>query len=175
MKESLSIISLVILVSGIMIGFADKSTLIVLVSVIGGLLLLGISKIMSIAEGIHYRALQLPLSEQQLKLIMRKSEKYRLESSAFSIYPNMRTEYSLLLLDGEFYLNADAFHDYLKRDGMEYTFALPNQAPVVIMRSYSYSKGVELFGFQNQGYLMLKSIHVNPTIKGSKVFLEDLK
>jgi hypothetical protein len=172
MKNFLAIISYIIFVFGITIGLAYNNLLFVLIIIIGGFLLLGVSKIIGIAEGINKRVLQLPLTYDQFKLIMKNATQYSVESNNFEVYPNLRTQYSFLCLDEETYINSDVFHNYLNKDGFEFMYKLPDTDPQIIMSSGFYYKGVELFLFEGQYYVMLKRLNLKPIINGNKLILE---
>jgi hypothetical protein len=172
MKNFLAIISYIIFVFGITIGLDYKNLLFILISIIGGFLLLGVSKIIGIAEGINKRVLQLPLTYDQFKLVMKYATQYSVESNNFEVYPNLRTQYSFLCLDEETYINSDVFHNYLNKDGFEFMYKLPDTDPQIIMSSGFYYKGVELFLFEGQYYVMLKRLNLKPIINGNKLILE---
>lgn len=165
---------ILVLVFGLFLGFVSNNLIIILLSIVGGLILLGISKIIEILEAISHKYLQIPFTLNQIWKIIKNSSQYEVASTTFEIHLSPKGDiiYPLVILDNEFYLRARVFYKYLSQSENEYKFELPKQEPVIITKSLSYYKGVELFDFRDQVFVKLKKINVKPIIEGKKLILE---
>ncbi|WP_123040164.1 hypothetical protein [Cohnella candidum] len=161
-----------IFVLGIFIGIADESLIFILLSVIGGLLLIGLSKIIELLEGITHRSLGVPYTHDQIRTILQSSLEYPVEAEGIAPYPDSDTPYPLLHLDGETYMRARVFRNYLSQDGSLYTFAFPDRPPEVLRRMQGYYPGAELFAHEDQVYVKLSRIRLKPRVEGHKLILE---
>jgi hypothetical protein len=174
MKILLWIAGMLVLVFGVFIGIAGGNLIVILLSIVGGFILLGLSKIIDLVEQINDRSLHMPYTHNQIRTILQASPEYVIDAGQFEIYPNPETLYALLYLDGEAYIRARVFRNYLSQRDDEYTFSFPDRQPKVMIRANHYYQGVELFGQVEQVFVMLRSIHLKPRISGYKVFLEEL-
>lgn len=157
---------------GIFVGFPSDNFYVVLNSVFGGLLLMGLSKLIAIVEQIYLKVLQVPYTYNQVSTIVKNANRYYVESSVFDVYPEEQAQYPLINLDGDYYIRARAFMKYLRQNESEYTFALPDQAPITLNRLDYYEKGVELFAFEDQVIVLLKRIQLKPVTEGDTLRLE---
>ncbi|QHW33051.1 hypothetical protein GZH47_21105 [Paenibacillus rhizovicinus] len=176
MQVALFIVGVLVLIIGIFFGFADENLGVIIASVVGGFILLGIARLIELLEGISLHLLKVPVTFNQLRNIIMNSTTYRIESASFDIHPNAKGEpmYPLVILDNAYYLRARVFYAYLSQSEDKYTFALPEQDPVVIHTADSYYKGVSLFNYQDHVYVKLNAIRLIPNIEGNKLVLEYL-
>ncbi|WP_054955571.1 hypothetical protein [Paenibacillus dakarensis] len=177
MKRMLFAAGLLVLVFGVIYGILSENPMIILVSVVGGFILMGVYKMIEILEGIHHRVLQVPFTENQLHTIITFSKPYKIVSKAFEIHPNPQGNpiYPLIKLDNDYYLRARVFNKYLSQLDNMYTFKLPNQARVTLSSSMSYQEGAGLFQFHDQVFVRLKDINIKPVSEGYILTLEYVK
>ncbi|MBW5446221.1 hypothetical protein GE107_09135 [Cohnella sp. CFH 77786] len=172
MNILMNIAGTLILVVGILLGLADGNLIVIALSVIGGFMLLGMSKIIELMEQINERMLHVPYTRDHLRSILQASPDYVIEGGDFEIYPEPQSTYTLLNLDGETYIRARAFRKYMSQRDEEYTFSFPDRQPVVLNRASRYHPGAELFAYEDQVYVMLGAIGLRYRISGHRLILE---
>jgi hypothetical protein len=168
---------IIVLVFGLFLGFASGDLMIILVGLVAGPILLGISKIIQILEELDHKLIRIPFTLDQVWKVIKASTIYEIESEDFEVHPNPRgdVQFPLVILEDEYYIRTRVFKKYFKEEGNEYIFELPKQEPITLQKSYSYYPGVELFDFRDHVYVLLKKINVYPTIEGNKLTLEYFK
>jgi hypothetical protein len=143
-----------------------------MLSILGGFLLMSLSKIIENNEGIHHKLLGLPLTKNQLRTIIDNSHKYRIESDLFEVYPG---PYPLICLDDEYYIRAKLFYKYLSQSGNEYTFELPNVEPIIMYCAPFYHKGVDLFDYGDWVFVKISKLDLSLKFHpDTKIILERL-
>lgn len=157
---------ILLLIIGVFIGFPSGNGIVILLSVVGGLLLMGVSKLIAILEQIYLKVLQQPFTYNQVSTIIKNSNSYFVESESFHVYPEDQAQYPLIYLDGDYYMRARVFMKYLSQNVYEYTFSFPDQAPITLNRLDYYEKGVELFAFEDQVIVLLNRLNLKPVTAG---------
>lgn len=140
--------------------------------IVAGFVLISLAELVEIQKGNYHRTLGLPYTKADLNIIISRSEKKIVKSETLKIHPLDETEYPLIRLNGEQYLRAKAFINYMKQNEMEYTFEFPNKTPIILDCTYSYFPGVKLFGFQDQVFVMLSELPLTTRVEGELLLVE---
>ncbi|MGZ9584483.1 hypothetical protein [Paenibacillus marinisediminis] len=161
----LKVIGIVMIGWGTMLGVNVAEPITVIVSILGGCVLMALGQFVDIFEDMRNRhSLELPLSKQQVRTIIRHSTRYQFISNDLKLYSGDRKEYPLVLLEGEQYIRASLFHEYMAIDINEYTFAFPERASVILHSHYSYYPGVELFELDDALFVKVTSLGITLTL-----------
>ncbi|MDF2661512.1 MAG: hypothetical protein K0Q94_4303 [Paenibacillus sp.] len=168
----LLVVGLFVLVAGTFAGILESDILIVVCSVAGGLILVSLWKIWNVLQKIHYRLLGIALTDSQLNTIVKHSGKYAVESDLFDVYPDSNTPYPLLMLDGELYIRARLFRDYVEQEEDRYQFSLPDREPVELKFSDRYVPGAALFGHGDQVFVSVSRLGLTPVFYKDRIRLE---
>lgn len=166
-----SIIGLLFLVIGTIVGIAMGNYLVLIICITSGFLLISLSRLVDNLTDINHKLLGLPFTTSQLNTILKYSSKYYVESSTFDVYPDNETLYPLINLENEFYVRAKVFYKYLSQNEHQYTFSLPEKEPVVLNCSSSYYQGVDLFQYGEQVLVKLSVLNINTSIYKDRVIL----
>lgn len=164
-------IGLVVLILGGGVGFGGADMLVLFASLVGGGLLLALAFIGKQARSINHRLLGLPLNRSQIQEIIAHTAPCYVESELFEVYRGNETKYALIRLDGEDYLNTDAFRSCCTQLEYSYSFALPGKEQVALYRSDAYFAGVDLFALSSVVYVRLSRLGLKPVWREEQLFL----
>lgn len=119
---------------------------------------MSLSKLVEFQQAAYLKSLGLPVTGEQLHLIMKYSPEYEVESGDFNVYPEGHKEYTLLRLEGELYISAQVFQNVMTRVESEYTFNFPGREPVILFRAQSIYKGAELFEYGGGAFVSISAL-----------------
>ncbi|MCC3371766.1 hypothetical protein [Cohnella sp. REN36] len=156
-------------------GIVTNQFIFMLLSVVGGFLLMGQSKLVELAEGTQRLLAKLSESNGSVAHAVRSSAEYPIETDVFEVYPALDARYPLVVLDHEPYLRVKAFIKHVSQQGDEYKFRLPGMEPIVLRRSDAYFQGVELFAFEEQVLVMLRKLGCRAKVAGGKLMIDRLE
>ncbi|MFS0839052.1 hypothetical protein [Paenibacillus sp. 1P03SA] len=128
------------------------------ISLVGGFILISLSKLVDFQQAAYLKSLGLPVTGEQIHLIMKYSPEYEVESGDFNVFPEAHKEYSLLRLEGELYISTQVFQNILTRVESEYTFNFPGREAVILFRAPSLYKGAELFEYGGEGFVRISAL-----------------
>ncbi|MEK0315920.1 hypothetical protein [Cohnella sp. 56] len=160
MRTLLDIFGYIILLFGTLLGAMSGSLILIVVSIVGGLLLLALSHLIGIAENVQARLLDLPPTLNTVRAVVQGAAAVRVEAEDIELYPAADAKYELIELDDEQYMRTKAFRHYLAVMDSRYTFSLPNRPSITLHCAYDYDRGIELFALDGQSFVMLKAIGV---------------
>lgn len=120
----------------------------------GGFVLIALSQLMDAARVMRDRALGIPLSDGQIRLIRAKTRAVAVISNTLTLQPP-EPSYPLLTLDGEPYIRARVLVRYLTQNGNAYTFHFPEMEPKTVICAAHYRPEVRLFELDDEVYVKL--------------------
>ncbi|GAA3406907.1 hypothetical protein ACFFNY_25185 [Paenibacillus hodogayensis] len=142
------------------------------VEILGGALLLGVAKLIELLRNIYHHMLGMPLSDSQIRHIVKTSKTYEMESPGISLYPDHGTEDLLLVLEGEHYVRVELFTSYVTQEEYEYRFSFPNSDSITLELSDRYYTGVDLFRVHKQVYVKVAALHLVSILNKGRVILK---
>lgn len=172
MRIILDLIGYVILLFGTIIGFMSGSMTLIVISLVGGLMLLALSHLIGIAESLQARFLELPLTPTMVRKIIKNATVYVMASQAIELKPSENPSYALVELDGNAYMRTQAFTNNLTVSDNSYTFAFPDRPPIELHCASGYFQGAELFAIDGYAYVMLSAIGLVAVQNHGRVVLE---
>ncbi|MEY9094140.1 hypothetical protein [Paenibacillus sp. RC84] len=166
-----SIAGLFLLVFGTFFSFSAGNLPAAFISLVGGFILMSLSKLVDFQQGAYLRALGVPITGDQLHLIMKHSPEYAVESADFDVYPESHKEYALIRLEGELYLSVQVFKNVMTQVENEYTFRFPGREPISLYRTLSLYKGAELFDYGGLAFVSISALNLVSNICEGRLLL----
>ncbi|MCM3628843.1 hypothetical protein M3194_15980 [Paenibacillus glycanilyticus] len=137
-----------------------------------GFVLISLAELVRLQQGTYHLALGLPLKNEQINDIMRRTPPSKVTSSSLNIHPFDGAEYPLIRLHGESYIRAKVFVPYIVQTEMEYRFAFPNAEPVLLICEPRYSLDSRLFQYNEQVYVKLSELPLKYQTEGDRLRME---
>ncbi|MDI4646107.1 hypothetical protein [Cohnella hashimotonis] len=175
MRSLLDLIGYLILLGGTIVGFASNSVTMVVLSLFGGPVLLGLSHLIGIAENVQARLLDLPPTLATVRSRIRNAPEYAVDGGGIEIYPSAEAKYEWIDLNGDIYIRSRAFRKYLEHVDNRYAFALPGSRTVVLHRAEYYSGGAALFSLDGHSYVLLRAIGLAASLEEDRIALRSLQ
>lgn len=166
-----SITGLLLLVPGTLLFLAADNLPLAIISLIGGFVLMSLSKLVDFQQAAYRRSLGLPVTGETLHLMMKNSPQYEVESEDFNVYPEGHKHYTLLRLEGELYVSARVFKNVMTRVESEYTFSFPGRKALILFRSPSIYKGAELFEYGEAAFVSISALGLESKFCGGRLLL----
>jgi hypothetical protein len=153
---------------GTLFGFGLGGPLMGILILTGGLLVVGMGKLV---ESVHRIELKLLDVQQGM------DERFRSATSYWFRFRAGDEEYKLgdsvlVKLEGQTFVEATLFKSYATVMADYVYFKLPNREELVFERQKQYRQGVPLFLFQEKLYVSLTALGLAYTIEGNVVWLE---
>ncbi|GGG76808.1 hypothetical protein [Paenibacillus radicis (ex Gao et al. 2016)] len=126
-------------------------------------------------KAMYDRQLGLPPSKEQLQRIIHATPQLAVTSSSLTISPVDGSEYPVIELDGEKYVRGRAFVRYMSQFGNRYSFEFPNTDKLELRCSVDYSKGVPLFGYEEQVFIKLSVLPITYRFEAERLIVEALE
>ncbi|TCN00677.1 hypothetical protein EV294_101125 [Paenibacillus sp. BK033] len=139
---------------------------------VAGFVLVSLAELVRLQQGMYHLALGLPLRNEQIHKILRRTSPVKVTSTTLSIHPFNETEYPLLELQGEAYLRVKAFISYIEQSETEYRFTFPDSAPVLLICDPRYSQGSRLFQYNDQVFVKLSALPLSIEKEGDRLRVE---
>lgn len=168
----LQVLGLLVIVLGSPIVLFTENIFFGIISLVGGALVLGVSKMIEQLQDMNHKILGISLTDSQINTIIRNSRSYHIESEVFPVYPDNETKSPLIVLEGEYYINARLFKNNLKHEEYEYRLALPGKEQIVMNLSEYYYKGVLLFKWHDQLLLKISAVPLTLTMNKDRIIFE---
>ncbi|GMK46671.1 hypothetical protein PghCCS26_38000 [Paenibacillus glycanilyticus] len=137
-----------------------------------GFVLVSLAELVRLQQGMYHLALGLPLKNEQIHKILRRTPPVKVTSTTLSIHPFNETEYPLLELQGESYLRVKAFIPYIEQSETEYRFTFPESALVLLICDPRYSQGSRLFQYNDQVFVKLSALPLSVQKEGDRLRVE---
>ncbi|MFD7521778.1 hypothetical protein [Paenibacillus chitinolyticus] len=166
-----SIVGLFLIVFGTFISFSAGNLPAAFISLVGGFILMSLSKLVDLQQGAYLKALGVPVTGDQLHLIVNYSPEYAVESADFNVYPESHKEYALIHLEGELYLSVQVFKNVITQVENEYTFRFPGREPISLHRTLSLYKGAELFEYGGLAFVRISALNLVGSICEDRLLL----
>ncbi|MEC0244429.1 hypothetical protein P4H65_01185 [Paenibacillus chitinolyticus] len=166
-----SITGLFLLVFGTFFSFSAGNLPAAFISLVGGFILMSLSKLVDLQQAAYLKALGLPVTGDQLHLMMKYSPEYAVESADFNVYPGSHKEYALIRLEGELYLSVQVFKNVMTQEENEYTFRFPGREPISFHRTLSLYKGAELFEYGGLAFVSISALNLVSDIREGRLLL----
>ena len=173
MRIILDLFGYVILLFGTTFGFMSGSVTLIVICLVGGLVLLALSHLISIAESLQARFLELPLTTALVRKSIMNATAQVVTSQSIELNPSDNPSYALIELDGNVYMRTQAFANYLSVTDNRYTFAFPDSSPIELHCAYGYFKGSELFAMDGYAYVMLSAIGLDAVRNNGRTVLKE--
>lgn len=129
---------------------------------IGGLILMGLGKIIEVLQSIDSK---LPNNEAK------RSVEFIVSSTDFEVYGGNGETYKFLERDGQSFIQARVFRDYLEYDEESCTFRLPNRPEVKLAKEGSYRPGAKLFTIDNVLFVSVDALGLTASRNGREIVL----
>ncbi|MFF2155317.1 hypothetical protein ACFVVQ_08400 [Paenibacillus chitinolyticus] len=166
-----SIVGLFLLVFGTFFSLSAGNLPVAFLSLVGGFVLMSLSKLVEFQQGAYLRALGVPVTGDQLQLIIKYSPEYAIESADFNVYPESHKEYALIHLEGELYLSVQVFKNVMTQVENEYTFRFPGREPISLHRTLSLYKGAGLFDYGGLAFVSISALNLVGSICEGRLLL----
>lgn|GEM_PF-6669156 len=172
MRIILDLFGYVILLLGTTFGFMSGSVTLIVICLVGGLVLLALSHLISIAESLQARFLELPLTTALVRKSIMSATAQVVASRSIELKPSENPSYALIELEGNAYMRTHAFTNYLSVTDNRYTFAFPDRPPIELHCADGYFKGSELFAIDGYAYVMLRAIGLDALRENGRILIE---
>lgn len=160
----LYVVGVVAVVAGIFFGFIWGY--LGLISGIGifiaGLILLGLGKIIEVLQSIEAK---LPNN------ITKRSGEFTVVSTDFEVYGGNEETYKFMEMNGEAFIQARVFRNYLEYDEDSCTFRLPNRSEVKLAKEGGYRTGAKLFSIDHVLFVSVEALGLTASHNGKEIVL----
>ncbi|MDG0793648.1 hypothetical protein OMP38_24565 [Cohnella ginsengisoli] len=173
MRAIIDLFGYLILVGGTIVGLMSGSVTLIVLSLFGGPVLLGVSHLIGIAENVQAHLLDLPPTMDTVRSFIKKAPEYAIDGSdaGIEVYPSADANYEWIELNGDVYMRSKPFRKYIEHVDNRYSFALPGRETVVLRAFDHYYKGAPLFWSDGHAYVMLSAIGLTGVRENDRVAL----
>ncbi|WP_217594621.1 hypothetical protein [Cohnella sp. GbtcB17] len=177
MRAIIDLFGYLILVGGTVVGFLNGSVTLIVLSLFGGPVLLGLSHLIGIAENVQARLLNLPPTPDMVRSLVKNAPKLVVDGTdiGIDVYPEAGASYEWLELDGEAYMRTKALRKYVEHVGNGYAFALPGREKVVLRALDHYYEGAPVFWSEGHAYVMLSAIGLSAVRENDRIALRAIR
>ncbi|MDG0812518.1 hypothetical protein [Cohnella rhizosphaerae] len=177
MRAIIDLFGYLILAGGTFVGLTSGSVTLVVLSLFGGPVLLGLGHLIGIAENVQARLLNLAPTPDTVRSLIKNAPAYVVDGSdiGVAVYPSADAPYKWIELNGEVYVRSRALRNYIESVDNRYSFALPDRETVVLRASDRYSDGVPLFWSEGHVYVMLSAIGLSGIRENDRISLRTIR
>ncbi|SFM17409.1 hypothetical protein SAMN03159341_11935 [Paenibacillus sp. 1_12] len=166
MAFKLHIFGIVIIVIGVFIGiFFYGGVALIAVSIICGIFFMALGKIVELLEKIEQKLPDLSNSNTY------QVQEYSVTSSDFDVYDSSNETYQFLTLDGNDYIQARVFKNYLDIKENTISFKLPSRVQQVFTKHDTYRLSVDVFSKDDIVFVKLASLGIHASQLGNSIVL----
>lgn len=166
MVSILYFIGALIIIIGVLTGFFVPFGLpFVGGSIVSGIFFMALGKIVELLEKIEKK-----LPDQSNSKTYRARE-YSVSSSNFEVYDAHNETYQFFTLDGDDFIQARVFKNYIEINGDSIVFKLPNKTQMEWVKHESYNISAHIFSRDNIVFVRLSSLGISASHLGSSIVL----
>jgi hypothetical protein len=171
MELVLYILGILIITLGVMIGFvandglSNNDSSILINAIIGGVFFLALGKIVEVLVKIEKKLPALKYADEFQPI------EFKVVSNDFEVYDSNNETYQFFDQDGNEFIQARVFKNYLEITEKSFIFKLPNTAQMEFHVMKYYSPTAEMFSRDAIIFAKLLSLHIKATRHGNLITL----
>ncbi|WP_028563179.1 hypothetical protein [Paenibacillus pinihumi] len=166
MVAVLYVAGILLIVAGAFFGISSESGLLFFYSILPGIFLMAIGRIISLLERIEQK-----LPGQNDRQTGQFGSKYTFRSLDFQVFADMNGLYQYVRLDGHDYVQATLFKNHMSHEGDVFVFSLPNKPEIKLHRQGMYEAGAELFMSNNATLVSLQVLGLTASHENGEIRL----